>query len=261
MSREEKMKIIVTVKVLPEEIKLDKKTGRVIREGVKSIFNPLDLLAAREGVKLKKQCGGELIAISMAPSREGVLLTTLFKYGFDRVILITDKAFAGSDTLATVFVLSSAIKKFVPDFDIVLQGDYSLDGATGQLGGELAALLNIPFVSQVVSAKMERHLYVERFAYESIQRYKVDLPALVSVRRGINNGVVTNLFALVNAYSKDIEVYTNKELSLPEEKVGKRGSKTEVINVIQAELPSSNKLIKENGAESIMDFLDKAGIL
>ncbi len=255
------MKIVVTVKIVPEKVVLDKKTGRVIREGEKSIFNPLDLLACKEAVKLKEQYGSELIAFSMAPPQGEALLNDLFKYGFDRVIFLTDRAFAGSDTLATAFILSKAIKKLVPDFDIILQGDYSLDGATGQLGGELAAFLDIPFVTQVVSIKQNEYLYVERFAGQTMQRYKVSLPALVSVRRNINNGIVTNLFALAEMYKKSVEVYTNKELRLPEEKIGKKGSKTDVLNVLQEELKQTNTLIKDNGASAIANFLKKVGAL
>jgi electron transfer flavoprotein beta subunit len=255
------MKIIVTVKVVPEEIMIDKETGRVIRENVKSIFNPLDLLAAEEGRKLKEEFGGELIAVSMAPPKESELLSTLFKYGFDRVILLTDRAFAGSDTIATAFVLSSAIKKLVPDYDLILQGDYSLDGATGQLGGEIAALLGIPFVFQAISVKMDESLQIERSTEESIERYTLKLPALVSVRRGINNGIAVNLFSLMDERKKGVEIYTNKELNFPEEKTGKSGSKTDVIDVIQVELPVSTELIKEGGAEHLADFLEKAGVV
>lgn len=253
------MKIIVTVKIVPEEVVLDKETGKVLREGVKSIFNPLGLLACEEGTKLKEQYGGELIALSMAPPKEKDLLNELFKYGFDRVVLLTDRAFAGSDTLATAFVLSSAIKKIVPDFDIILQGDYSLDGSTGQLGGELAAFLNVPFVTQAVSISFNESLYIERLADETTQKYKINLPALVSVRRGINNGIVTNLFALEEMDKKSVEVYTNNELKLPEEKIGNKGSRTNVLNVVQEGTEKVNTLIKENGATAIVDFLKKVG--
>ncbi len=255
------MKIVVNVKVVPEEIIIDKETGSVIRENVKSIFNPLDLLAAEEGRKLKEEFGGELIAVSMAPLQEGALLSTLFKYGFDRVILLTDRAFAGSDTIATAFVLSSVMKKLIPDYDLILQGDYSLDGATGQLGGEMAALLDIPFVSQASSVKMDESLQVERLAEESMERYTLKLPALVSVRRGINNGIAVNLFSLMDERKKSVEIYTNKELKLPEGRIGKSGSKTEVMNVIQVELPFSTELIKDGGAKHLTDFLEKAGVI
>ena len=255
------MKIVVTVKVVPEEIKIDKETGRVVRENVKSIFNPLDLLAAEEGRKLKEEFGGELIAVSMAPLKESELLSTLFKYGFDRAILLADQAFAGSDTIATAFVLSSVIKKLIPDYDLILQGDYSLDGATGQLGGEMAALLDIPFVSQASSVKMDKSLQIERLTEESIERYTLKLPALVSARRGINNGITVNLFSLMDERKKSVEIYTNKELKLLEERIGKSGSKTEVVNVIQVELPSNAELIKEDGAKHLADFLEKTGVI
>jgi len=255
------MKIIVTVKIVPEKIVLDKETGKVVREGIKSIFNPLDLLACEEGIKLKEKRGGELIALSMAPPQEKVLLNELFKYGFDRVLLLTDKAFAGSDTLATAFILSEAIKKIVPDFGIILQGDYSLDGATGQLGGELAAFLNIPFITQAVSIKLDESLYVERLTDETTQKYKTNLPALVSVRRGINNGIVTNLFALDEMHERAVEIYTNKELGLLGEKIGNKGSKTNVLNVFQEETEQVNTLVKENGATAIVDFLKKVGVV
>jgi len=248
--------IVVNVKVVPEKISIDKETCRVKREG-NSIFNPLDLVAFEEAVKLKKASNASISVISMAPLKEKDLLKNLFKYGANRVILLSDKNFTGSDTFATSFVLKEAIIKLVHNFNLIIQGDFSLDGSTGNVGGELAALLNIPFISNVFSIESySKEIIVKRIS-EKIETFAVDLPALISVRREANKGAVVNLFSLVESLDKEVEVYTSEMLNLPEEKVGLKGSLTEVLNVFQDSPVFEGNLITSNGEKTIFDFLKK----
>jgi electron transfer flavoprotein alpha/beta subunit len=250
--------IVVNVKVVPEKISFDKDTRRIKREG-SSILNPLDLIALETAVKLKRLSHASITVISMAPLKEKTLLSSLFKYGVDRVILLSDKCFAGSDTLATSFVLKEAIARFVADFDLIIQGDFSLDGSTGNVGGELASLLNLPFISNVFSIEpREERIIIKRFS-EKIETFNIYLPALFSVRGDANKGAVVNLFSILQFEEKEVEIYTNETLNLPIRKVGLEGSLTQVLSV-QQDIPEAQpKLIKSNGDKIIFDFLKKAG--
>ena len=252
------MNIIVTVKPVPEIIKFNKETKRIERKGVKTILNPLDLAAAEEGRKLKIKTNGSLIAVSMAPPDKADVLKSLFKFGFDRIILLSDSIFGGADTIATAYVLSMGIKKFAGNFDVVLQGDYSLDGSTGQLGGELAAMLNVPYLSHVI--EINENL-VKRTAESGIEEFSIKFPAVLSVEQRVNNGVVTDLFALFESEGKRVEIYSNKDLMADPLLCGLNGSKTAVLSLSQNEINLSTRIIKDNVGKEILKLLTKVGVL
>jgi electron transfer flavoprotein beta subunit len=250
------MNIVVNVKIVPEKISVDKESCRIKREG-DSIFNPLDLIALEEAIKFKKMGNTFISVVSMAPLKEKTLLSKLFKYGVDRVILLTDKSFAGSDTIATSFVLKEAIIRLIKTYDLIIQGDFSLDGSTGNVGGEIAAFLNIPYVSNAISIEKNGggRIKVKRVS-ERIEIFSVELPALISVRKEANNGVSTNLFSLVQSFNKEVEVYTNETLNL-----GLRESMTRVLNVREENPEAYTDLVTSNGEKIIFDFLKKVGII
>ncbi len=251
------MKIVVTVKVIPEKIKFNKETKRINREGIKMILNPTDLIAAEEANKFRKP-GDSLIAISMGPPSVKDTLDSLFKYGFDKVYLLSDRTFAGSDTLATAYVLATGIKKLVPDFDVVFQGDYSVDGATGQIPGELAAFLNIPFLTHVKSVTPRE---IVRKTENKLEYFKYKTPVLVSVSDDANFGISPNLFYLKDANNKHTEIFDAEAIKADPQQCGLQGSKTSVLSVIQNEVNNAKTLIDKNGAEEIVKLLKKVGVL
>jgi electron transfer flavoprotein beta subunit len=253
------MNIIVTVKVVPEKIVFNKETKRIERNNVGMILNPTDLIAAEEGRKLKEENpGSRLIAISMGPPNTENTLRELFKYGFDRVLLISDKAFAGSDTLATAFVLARAIQKIKRDFDVVLTGAYSVDGATAQVSGEIAAFLNVPFLSNVISINNNK---IKRFTETSVETFSINGKYVLSIADSANFGISENLFSLKDFESKTVELFTNKELVLDTAKCGLAGSKTSVLSLIKNEVSQNVDLIKENAGKKFAEFLSKVGVL
>ncbi len=251
------MKIVVTVKVIPEKIKFDRETKRIDRSGVKMVLNPTDLIAAEEASKFRES-GDKLIAVSMGPPSAKTTLDELFKYGFDEVYLLSDMKFAGSDTLATAYALSAGIKKIVPDFDIIFQGDYSVDGATGQIPGELAAFLGIPFLTHIKTVTRKE---VTRKTEETLEHFTYETPILFSVSDDANFGISPNLFYLKNAENKQTEILNAEAIGADPEQCGLKGSKTSVLSVIQNEIKNSGNLIEENGAEEIVKLLKKVGIL
>ncbi len=252
------MNIVVTVKVVPEKIKFNKETKRIEREGIKNILNPPDLVAAELARKIKIRNGGTLTAISMAPPSAKETLKELFKYGFDRVVLLSDRLFGGADTIATAYVLSEGIKKFIRNFDVVVQGDYSLDGATGQLGGELAALLDVPYFSHVLKVNDD---IVTRVAESEKEEFSVKFPALLSIEPNANKGVSTDLFSLLSEEERKVEIYSNEELKADQNRCGLTGSKTSVLSLVQNDVNEGTNLIREDAGKAIVEFLSKVGVV
>ena len=144
------MKIVVCIKQVPDtfEVKIDPETKRIVREGVESIINPYDNYAIEEAVRIKERFGGTVTAITMGPPQAEKALRDTIAIGADDAILLSDRQFAGSDTLATSYILSCAIRK-MGDVDVIVCGRETLDGSTGQVGPEIANHLSIPYVTYV----------------------------------------------------------------------------------------------------------------
>lgn len=133
------MNILVCIKQVPDttEVKINPETGTLMREGVPSIINPFDMYAIEEALRLKEKFGGKVTVITMGPPQAKESLREAISYGVDEGILISDKAFAGSDTLATSYTLSRAIKK-IENFDLIICGKQAMDGDTAQVGPGIA---------------------------------------------------------------------------------------------------------------------------
>lgn len=143
------MRIVVFVKQVPEvsELQLDPETRRLRRDGVDSMMNPFDRRAMLEARRLKDERGGTVAAVTMGPPQAESILRECLGLGADRVVHLSDRAFAGADTLATARALARATERI--GFDLVLAGRYSIDSETGQVGPEVAALLSVPFLGGV----------------------------------------------------------------------------------------------------------------
>ena len=144
------MHIVVPIKQVPETnaVKMDEKTGTMIREGVEAIVNPLDLYAIETAVRLREQYEGDVVAISMGPPKAEAALREAVAMGCDSAVLLSDKAFAGSDTWATSYVLAAAIRK-LNNYDLVICGERATDGDTGQVGPGIASSLDLPVATYV----------------------------------------------------------------------------------------------------------------
>ncbi|MQY65988.1 MAG: electron transfer flavoprotein subunit beta, partial [Clostridia bacterium] len=138
------MNFIVCIKQVPgtTEVKIDPKTNTLIREGVESIVNPFDSYAIEEALRLKERMGGKVTVISMGPPQAESALREALSMGCDEAILLTDRAFAGSDTLATSYILARGIKK-IGEFDLVICGKQAIDGDTAQVGPGIAEKLGV----------------------------------------------------------------------------------------------------------------------
>jgi len=181
------MKILALVKQIPDvnRIELDKTTMRIRREGVPLIANPFDLRAVEQALILKEKYGAEVVAASMGPPSARAVLENALKMGCDEAYLITDRAYAGSDTLITSKVLSAFARKL--NAELILAGRYSLDGETGQVPAEIAALLGWSYISSISNLHLDGEIAaVEQDHEAGSVSFEVPLPAVFSVSEKIN---------------------------------------------------------------------------
>ncbi|MCL6429639.1 MAG: electron transfer flavoprotein subunit beta/FixA family protein [Anaerolineae bacterium] len=231
------MHAIVCIKQVPDttEVRINPETNTLIREGVASIINPFDTYAIEEGLRLKERFGGKVTVLSMGPPQAREALKEAVAMGADEAILLTDKAFAGSDTWATAYTLSWAIRHLTP-FDIILCGKQAIDGDTGQVGPGIARQLQIPqltYVSRVLEIDPESaHIRVERLLEEGREIVDCSLPALLTVVKDINQPRYPTFMGIRRATRMEIPVWDSQ--ALPEanpEYLGLRGSPTQVVRI------------------------------
>ncbi|MFH0826497.1 MAG: electron transfer flavoprotein subunit beta/FixA family protein [Candidatus Omnitrophota bacterium] len=228
------MNIIVCIKQVPETtlVQINPETNTLVREGVKSIINPFDMYAIEEGVRLKEKCGGKVTVLTMGPPQAEAALREALSIGADEGILICDRAFAGSDTWATSFTLSEAIKK-IGVFDLILCGKQASDGDTAQVGPGISAHLDIPQVTYVkkIEEIKEASLRVERMMEEGFEIIETPLPALLTVVKEINEPRLPSLKGLMRSKSAKVILWSQKELNLDPQKIGLCGSPTQVVKI------------------------------
>ncbi len=228
------LKIIVCIKQVPEtqEVRLDPETHTLKREGIKSIINPFDLYALEEGLRVKDSQGGVVTLLTMGPPQAEEALREAMGYGADAAVLISDRAFAGADTWATALTLAKAIEK-LGGADLIFTGKQAIDGDTAQVGPMLATIMGIPYAAwaRKLTFSDDNTLEVERLLDHGYDAVAVDLPAVVSVVKEINEPRVPSFKAKLKAKKEAIQVWGLAELDLPAEDVGLMGSFTQVVKV------------------------------
>jgi len=229
------MKILVLIKQVPEttDVKIDPETNTLIRDGVESIINPFDMYAIEEAIRIRDRLGeGEVVVISMGPPQAMEALKEAMSMGCDTAVLLSDRKFAGSDTWATSYTLSQAIRK-IGDYKLIFCGKQASDGDTAQVGPGISTHLDIPQVTYVkkieeIDAEKAR---VERMTEEGFEIIETPLPAVLTVVKEINEPRLPSLKGKMRAKKAEIPVWTAEDLSCDEEKIGLDGSPTRVIKV------------------------------
>ncbi len=254
------MKIIVTVKQVPDthEVKINPKTGTLIREGVPSIINPEDKNALEEAIRLKEHLKEtSVIALSMGPPQAKKALREALAMGADEAILVSDRAFAGADSLATAYMLSVAIKK-IKKYNLILCGRQAIDGDTAQVGPQLAEFLKLPQVTYAESIKVDEDVVTVRSNFgKTIRTVEVEMPALITVSREINKPRYKTMNGVLRAFrDKKIVTWTKEDLKINPMRIGINGSPTMVRKTF-APVNNRNGLIKTGTAVEIVDdFFD-----
>lgn len=259
--------IVVLVKPSPdiERVKFDTERGVIDRSSAPLEINPFDLNALEAAVQIREKLGGRVTVISMAPPMAEPVLKDTIARGADRAILLTDKRFAGADTLATSYTLASAIKK-LGKFDLIICGEKTVDGDTAQVGPEVAEHLGIPhvaYVSRIEEASREKLLVISDMGVPYLMELR--LPGLITVTKDVNKPRLPTLRDKLRARTAKIEVWTADDLAEVAEvdRFGLYGSPTRVVKafVIIEKKRKGIVLRGEDAVDKLVEVLEKEKIL
>jgi len=254
-------RIIVPVKQVPDmsKVKFDNDIGRIDRSSAGAEINPFDLNALEAAVQIKDKLGGTVTAISMGPLKAESALRDALSRGADDAILLSDRVFAGADTLATSYTLAVAIRK-LGGFDLIICGEKTVDGDTGQVGPEIAEHLGMPHVAYVSEIKEAGEKMVLVCEMEG-DRYLIEsgFPLLITVTKDINVPRLPSLRNTLKARKAEIKIWTAADLTsnVDQSRFGAQGSPTRVYRVtIPAEEGRKGEILKGTADEAVRRVAD-----
>lgn len=225
------MKIIVCIKQVPgtNEVKMDPVTNTIIRENVPAIINPFDTYAIEEAVRIKEKCGADIYGLSMGIPAASDMLRESISLGIDKALLLTDRKFAGADTLATSYALSMGVEK-IGDYDLIICGKQATDGDTAQVGPSLAKTLGIAYatdISKIIEIKKDS-IHCMKITDDGYEEIEIKLPALITVVKEINMPRLPSIKSMKTAKKVEIEIVTFNDVQADESRAGLKGSPTQV---------------------------------
>ena len=224
------MKIVVCIKQVPDttEIKLDPVTGTMIRDGVPSIMNPDDKGGLEMALALKDKYGAQVTVITMGPPQADDILREAFAMGADRAIHLSDRKFAGADTLATSNAIAGALRML--DFDLVITGRQAIDGDTAQVGPQISEHLGLPVISYAEGIEIDGDsVIVKRQFDDRYMMLKAKMPCLITALSELNEPRYMTPGGIFDAYKKDITVWGRKDLKdVLDSNLGLKGSPTQI---------------------------------
>ena len=252
------MRIVVCIKQVPDtaEVRINPETNTLIRDGVPTIINPYDMHALEAGLQIREQAGGKVTVITMGPPQAETALREAIAMGADEAVLLTDRAFAGSDTWATAYTLTKAVTKI--GADIVLCGKQAIDGDTAQVGPEMAEFMNIPHISYIrkIVGVDPGKLVVQRLMDDGYDVIESALPVLLTVVKELNVPRMPSLKGKMAAKKAEIKKMTAADLQADENDLGLKGSPTQVKNIFAPEAKKDRKIL-EGTPEEMVDTLAK----
>ncbi|MHB1453336.1 MAG: electron transfer flavoprotein subunit beta/FixA family protein [Saccharofermentanales bacterium] len=254
------MNIIICVKQVPAttEVKMNKETNTIIREGVESVMNPFDTYAVEEGLRIKDETSGRVTVISMGIPSVAEMLRETVALGVDECVLLSDRAFAGSDSLATSYALSKGIRK-IGNYDLIICGKQATDGDTAQVGPSLAENLGIPHTTYV------RKIYeigngvikCQRLTDEGYDDIELTLPAVITVVKEINEPRLPSIKGMMRAKKAVVTVWNAGDVDADIGKCGLKGSPTQVIRTFVPVHEVKSELFDGNPQEQARKLADK----
>ena len=231
------MHFVVCLKQVPDtsEVRIDPVTNTLMREGVPSIINPYDAHGLEEAIRLKEKVGGKVTIVSMGPPQAKEALKKAMSFGADRAILLSDRAFGGSDSLATAYILSSALLKIheTEPIDLVFTGKEAIDGDTAQTGPGIAQRIGFSQLTYAIKVKelTDTTVTVERKTESGRQVVQSQLPALLTVEKELNDLRYASLPNMMNAAAYEPEMWDAKTLPFDATQMGLKGSPTSVSRI------------------------------
>lgn len=252
------LKILVCIKQVPDttEVKLDPKTGTLIRDGVPSIINPDDKAGLEAALRLKEQTEAEVTVLTMGPPQSEEVLREALAMGADKAVLVTDRRFGGADTWATSLTIAGAIKKV--GFDLIITGRQAIDGDTAQVGPQIAEHLHIPNVSYAEDIKIDGDSLIVKRQYED--RYhivKVKTPCLITALSELNVPRYMTPGGIQDAYLAPIQTITFDDLDFKPEELGLKGSPTRVKKSFTKAVKSAGVVVELDGKEAADYIVEK----
>jgi electron transfer flavoprotein alpha/beta subunit len=256
----EMMNIVVCIKQVPDttDVKIDPKTGTLIRDGVPSIINPDDRHAIEEGLKLKELHGGRVVVLSMGPPQAMDALMEAKAMGVDECYLISDRAFAGADTLATSYSLAKAVQT-TGDWDIILCGRQAIDGDTAQIGPQMAEALGVPQVTYCIEIVVDGGKVTAKRALEDgYEVISTQLPALFTVIKDINKPRYPTVKGIVSVCREcDIQTWTAKSIGASPKMIGLNGSPTQVARTFAPEPKGAGVMLKGEPEDVVAELVKR----
>jgi len=254
------LKIIVTVKQVPDtaEVRIDPETTLLIRVGVPSIINPEDRNAVEAALCLRQEHGGTVTAVTMGPPQAEEALAEVLAMGADRGVLLTDRAFAGSDTLITAFTISRAIMR-LGRFDLILCGRQAIDGDTAQVGPQLAGFLGLPQITYAEKISLDGNSIIVSRGLEDCTEYvRVELPALITVTSEINQPRYPSLYNIRSACDGSlITLWGAEDLKVPLSMLGLNASPTGVRKIFEPDRKRKGEVISGSEKQMAKELIEK----
>lgn len=253
------MDILVCIKQVPDttEIKINPVTGTLIRDGVPSIMNPDDKGGLEMALRLKDEFGATVTVITMGPPQADAILREAFAMGADRAILLTDRKFAGADTLATSNALAGALRCL--KWDLIITGRQAIDGDTAQVGPQIAEHLDIPQITYAADIKFDgkNKLTVKKETEEGYQVLEVETPCLVTVLSSAVKSRYMSVRGIVEAFDREVEIWTADKIDVAEEKLGLKGSPTKVKQAFAKGMKSAGEMFETDPEEAVGIIISK----
>jgi len=256
---------VVCLKEVPDtaEARVDPKTGNLIREGIPSIINPYDTHAVEEALRIREAHGGKVTILCMGPPKARDSIRKALGLGADRGVLLSDRAFAGSDTLATSYILSQAIRRLLAEgpVDLIFCGKQAIDGDTAQVGPGIATRLGmaqLTYVSEIIRVNPEqKQLQAARKLEGGREVLTAGLPALVTVEKAINEVRYAGFPNMLKAARAEIEVWDKAAIELDETQIGLKGSPTTVSKIFTPPPRTGGKVREGEPRQLVKELVDE----
>jgi electron transfer flavoprotein beta subunit len=229
-----------------------------MREGVESIINPFDMYAIEEALRLKTKLGGKVTAICMGPPQADSALREAIAMGVDEGVLLSDRAFAGSDTWATSYAMARGLLK-IGDFDLILCGKQASDGDTAQVGPGLATHLNLPQITYVRKIEQidEKQIVAERLLESGYEVVQSPLPCLLTVVKELNEPRLPSLKGKMAAKKATIIKWTAADIGAEPSKLGLEGSPTKVVRIFTPAPRSGGQMLAGEPEDMVKQLVEK----
>jgi len=246
------MNLVVCIKQVPDtaDVKIDPRTNTLMREGVRSMVNPFDMYAIEEALRLRAQHGGQVTVLSMGPPQAERALREALAMGVDQAVLLSDRAFAGSDTWATSLTLATAIRRLA-GADLILFGKQAADGDTAQVGPGVAAHLDLPIITYVrrVVAIAAGSLTAERLLEDGCETVRAPLPCVLTAVKELNDPRLPSLAGVLRARTATVVRWGAADLGIAADRLGLDGSPTRVVRIFAPPARAGGVMLRGTPAE------------